>query len=102
MPIHIVARHFARPDSVPQVRDILLSLIAPSRAEAGCLKYELLQNIDDATDFTFVETFVDRAAVTLHASSSYVSGLAARLEGLTAKPSEVSLYEAVAADDRHG
>lgn len=100
MPIHVIARHFARPDQVERVREILLSLIAPSRAEAGCLKYELLQNIDDPTDFTFVETFADEAALKLHASSPYVSGLAARLKELVAKPSEVSVYKAIAADDR--
>lgn len=100
MPLHVIARHFARPDQVERVREILLSLIAPSRAEAGCLKYELLQNIDDPTDFTFVETFADEAALKLHASSPYVSRLAARLKELVAKPSEVSVYKAIAADDR--
>ncbi len=100
MPIHVIARHFARPDQMERAREILLSLIAPSRAEAGCLKYELLQNIDNPTDFTFVETFVDRAALNMHASSPYVSGLAGQLKDLVAKPSEVSIYEAIAADDR--
>ena len=55
--VHVVARHFARPDTVSRVRDILVALIPLSRAESGCLKYELFQNTSEPTDFTFLETF---------------------------------------------
>lgn len=98
MPIHILARHRARPDAVDEVRQILLSLIKPSRAEPGCLKYELLQNADDPTDFTFVETFASDEALKEHAAAPYIAGLAPKLEGLVARPAEVSKYGAIAAD----
>lgn len=90
MPVHILARHFARPDTVDEVRRILLSLIEPSRAEPGCLKYELLQNVHDRTDFTFVETFASEAALELHAAAPYIAGLAPRLNDLVGRPSQVS------------
>jgi quinol monooxygenase YgiN len=98
MSIHILARHRARPDAVDFVRQILLSLIKPSRAEPGCLKYELLQNADDPTDFTFVETFASEDALKEHAAAPYIAGLAAKLEGLVMRPAEVSRYHAIAAD----
>ena len=96
--IHVIARHRARPEAVNEVRQILLSLIKPSRAEPGCLKYELLQNADDPTDFTFVETFASGEALKEHAAAPYIAGLAAELEGLVARPAEVSKYHAIAAD----
>ena len=95
-PIHVVARHFARPDTVDEVRRILLSLIDSSRAESGCLKYELLQNTDDPCDFTFVETFANEAALKLHAAAPYIAGLAPQLKDLVARPSDVSRYRAIA------
>jgi len=98
MSIHVIARHFARPDTVDDVRRILLSLIEHSRAEPGCLKYELLQNADDPTDFTFVEAFASEDAVKLHAAAPYIAGLAPKLKELVARPSEVSRYRAIAAD----
>ena len=98
MLIHILARHRAKPDAVDLVRQILLSLIKPSRAEPGCLKYELLQSAGDPTDFTFVETFASDEALTAHAAAPYIAGLAAKLEGLVARPAEVSRYRAIAAD----
>ena len=45
----------ARHDTVDQVRKILIELIEPTRAEEGCITYELLQNDADPADFTFVE-----------------------------------------------
>jgi len=100
MSIHILARHRAKPDAVDEIRHILLSLIKPSRAEPGCLKYELLQNADDPTDFTFVETFASDEALKEHAAAPYIAGLAAKLEGLVARPAEVSRYRAIAEDTR--
>jgi quinol monooxygenase YgiN len=96
MPIHVIARHWARPETVDQVRHILLSLIEPSRAEPGCLKYELLQNADDPTDFTFVETFASEEALKEHAAAAYIAGLTPKLKDLVARPSEVFRYRAIA------
>ena len=102
MPIHILARHVARPDTVDEVRRILISLIDSSRAESGCLKYELLQNADDPTDFTFVETFASEDALKVHAAAPYIAGLGPRLKDLVARPSEVFRYRAIATDSgRH-
>jgi quinol monooxygenase YgiN len=98
LPIHVIARHWARPDTVAEVRRLLLELLKPSRAEPGCLKYELLQNADDPTDFTFVETFASEDALKEHAAAPYIAGLAAKLKDLVARPSEVSRYRAVAAE----
>lgn len=94
-PIHVIARHWARPDTVDEVRRILLELIEPSRAEAGCLKYELLQNAEDPTDFTFVETFANDEALKAHAAAPYIAGLAPKLKDLVARPSEVFRYRAI-------
>ena len=95
MPIHVVARHRARPETVEEVRRILLELIAPSRAEPGCLKYELLQNTDDPTDFTFVETFASDEALKSHAAAPYIAGVGPRLKDLVARPAEVCRYTVI-------
>ena len=95
MHIHVIARHFAKSETVDEVRRRLLELIAPSRAEAGCLKYELLQNVDSPTDFTFVETFADDEALKIHAATPYIAGLAAKMTDLVARPAEVSRYRTI-------
>jgi quinol monooxygenase YgiN len=96
--IHVIARHRARPETIEEVRRILLSLLEPSRAEPGCLKYELLQNADDPTDFTFVETFASDDALKEHAAAPYIAGLASKLQDLVARPAEVCRYRVIAAE----
>ena len=95
MHIHVVARHFAKPETVDEVRRLLLELIAPSRAEAGCVKYELFQDVDNPTDFTFVETFASDEALKIHAAAPYIAGLAPKMKDLVTKPAEVSKYRLV-------
>lgn len=93
--IHVIARHWARADTIDDIREALVALIEPTRAEPGCLRYELLQSLDDPAEFTFVETFESDAAFALHAAAPYIAGLATRLSRLTARPSEVRRYRAV-------
>jgi len=95
MHIHVIARHFARPETVDQVRHILFGLVKPSRAEPGCLRYELLQNVDDPTDFTFVETFANDEALKIHASAPYIVSLTAKMQHLVARPAEVSKFKLI-------
>jgi len=73
LPIQVIPRHSARSETVDQVRRILLELIEPSRVEPGCVKYDLLQNADDPTDFTFVETFASEEALKDHAAAPYIA-----------------------------
>src|SRR6476659_1114859 len=100
--VHVVARHFAKPGAVAEVREILEGLIPLSRAEAGCLKYELFQNASDPTDFTFMETFASDAALALHASAPYVANLPSKLSGLIAQPSDVRVYRLLPFETRDG
>jgi quinol monooxygenase YgiN len=74
----------------------LLALIEPTRAEPGCLRYELLQNLAEPTAFTFIEAFESDAAFELHASAPYIASLQPKLRELVARPSEVLRYRAVA------
>jgi len=100
--VHVVARHFARPETVSEVRDLLSGLVPLSRAEPGCLKYELFQQLSDPTDFTFMETFASEAALAAHAAAPYIVDLQPRLSGLVAKPSDVRVYRPVPVESRDG
>ncbi len=70
--MRVVARIKALPDTVADVRSILTGLIEPTRNEAGCITYELWQNREDATDFTFVEEWASATALDAHAASQHL------------------------------
>ena len=73
--LRVVARIVARPGRVEEVRELLRGLVGPTRREAGCITYELLQNVDDPTDFTFVEEWTDAAALDAHLNSPHLQSL---------------------------
>jgi predicted O-methyltransferase YrrM/quinol monooxygenase YgiN len=100
--VHVVARHFAKPEKAGQVQDVLSRLVPLSRAEPGCLKYELFHNTSDPADFTFMETFASDAALALHAAAPYIVDLQSQLSGLIAQPSDVRVYRAVPIENRDG
>ena len=93
--LQVVARVVARPDSVDAVKRILVGMLEPSRAEEGCLVYELLQCQDDPTDFTFVEEWTDAAALERHAASAHIAGVQPELQAVVAVPTVVRKYSLI-------
>ncbi|OUL18632.1 putative quinol monooxygenase [Nostoc sp. 106C] len=94
--IRVVARVTALPDKVEALKAVLLALIEPTRQEAGAIKYELLQNQYDPTDFTFVEEWTSNEALNIHLDSPHLQEAAAKLEGLVAATPDIRRYYLVA------
>lgn len=79
--VGVVARIVAKPESVHIVREGLTSLLEPTRAEAGCILYELMQNRADPTDFTFYEEWTDEASLDAHGRAPHLRSTFQELEG---------------------
>jgi quinol monooxygenase YgiN len=93
--IRVVARFAAKPDRVEDIKRILSELIDPTRAEDGCITYELLQNKQDPTDFTFVEEWSSEAALEKHLSTEHIKRSRSQTEGLLDAGPDVRVYELV-------
>ena len=91
-PLRVVARIKALPHRVSEVRSILTELIEPTRKEAGCVTYELLQNKSDPTDFTFVEEWESDTALDAHAVSDHIKDVTLKLQGLLAGAPDIRRY----------
>jgi quinol monooxygenase YgiN len=89
MSIHIIARFTAKPESVAALRTLLVGMLAPTRQEAGCIRYELLNNRNDPTDFTFVEEWADQAAIDAHMQTPHLKAVVADSAPLLAAPLDV-------------
>jgi quinol monooxygenase YgiN len=90
--IRIVARLVAKPDSVDQVGAILRSVVDPTRKESGCIRYELLQNRSDQTDFTFIEEWESDAAIDAHLTTKHISDALTKLHGLLSIEPDIRRY----------
>lgn len=92
MSIHIVARFVARPDSIEALRPILLGMLEPTRQEAGCIRYELINNTADPAEFLFIEEWANQAAIDAHMETPHLKGLVVNTAALLATPLDVRFY----------
>jgi quinol monooxygenase YgiN len=92
--LHVIAHIRANAEHIDTVRDVLTGYVQPTRAEAGCLVYDLFQNRADAAHFTFVEEWTDEAALDAHSKSAHITAGRARLSGLAT--AEVVRYSRLA------
>jgi len=93
--LHVVAHIRAKEESVAEVRAAVESFIAPTRAEDGCLRYDLLLNEDDPTEFVFVEEWRDEAALEVHAATPHILAGRERMAGRLAAPVAVRKYRQI-------
>jgi len=93
--IRVVARIVANPESVEQVRSILTDLVEPTRNESGSIRYELLQNRTDQTDFTFVEEWESGAAVDAHLTTKHIKDALTKLPRLVSTEPDIRRYRVV-------
>lgn len=90
--VRVVARLTAKPDKVEELKAILLSIIEPSRKEAGCNSYELLQNSADDTDFTFVESWASAAALEAHMKAPHLGAALGKVGDLLGGAPDIRRY----------
>ena len=70
--VRVIARLRAKPGKEAELRTIAAGLIAPTRKEAGCIRYELLVNEADPAELTFVEEWRDGDTLNAHLATPHV------------------------------
>jgi quinol monooxygenase YgiN len=91
----IVARIKAKPGMEEQMRQSLLGVLAPTRAESGCITFDLLIDKNDPTIFVLYENWKDQATLDAHFQQPYVKQVTKAYEEMSAEPLEVMWLEKV-------
>ena len=94
-PLRVVARIKAKPGKVGEVRALLAGLVEPTRKESGCVTYELLQNSEDPTDFTFIEEWESDADFARHAASDHIKAIGPKLQSVVVDAPDIRTYQPV-------
>jgi quinol monooxygenase YgiN len=76
--VTVIANIKVKPGFDERARQVLLSAVGPTRAEPGCLTYDLHQSPTDPTEFLFHENWASEEAFTAHAASTAEHRLALR------------------------
>ena len=94
--VKVIARITARADTLDELKAVLQRLVRPTRAENGCLSYELFQSTTVAAEFVFVEEWASAAAIDSHMASVHVQEAFARAQPLLSCPPDIRMYRTVA------
>lgn len=81
MPLSVVATITAKSEYRAEVRQALLNILAPSRAETGCLQYDLHVAQDNPDRLVMIERWQDDATLVLHMASAHFAALGAAIDG---------------------
>jgi quinol monooxygenase YgiN len=91
----VVAQVKAKPGKESLVQQELLSLVAPSRKDAGCLNYDLHQSLDNPAIFMFHENWTSKAHLDQHLQKPDLQAVLARVGQLVAEPPQITLWEKI-------
>jgi quinol monooxygenase YgiN len=81
----IVANIKANPDKVELVKAALLKLIDITRAEAGCINYDLHQDNTNPAHFMFYENWETRELWQTHMANQHLADFMAATDGAIAE-----------------
>lgn len=85
MALIILAQVTAVPGKEDALRDALIGLLAPTRAEAGCLCYDMHADNTDPGFFMFYEIWESRELWLDHMASPHIKAHGIASDGMVAK-----------------
>ena len=71
----------------------ILALIGPTRAEPGCLNYDLHQSCDDKAVFMLYENWVSKEDLDQHLAMPYLQAFLGKAPDFVAEPVQITLWE---------
>ena len=94
-PYTVLCEFKSKPGAIRQMKDLSAGLLAPSRAEDGCIDYYWYQSLEDASKFVLYMNWRDQAAFEAHVRSSHVRAAEKALEELLSEPYSDSFWKSL-------
>ena len=70
--LSVVAECFVKEGFAEELKAEMIKLLEPTRAEDGCINYDLHQNQEDENHFIFYENWESAAHLAKHAQSAHI------------------------------
>ena len=91
-PLTVVARVRAKTGQEARLRQELQRLVAPTRAEAGCIRYDLHESTTEHGWFLLYETWKSEADLDAHFQTPYLKTFFQLVPELADGPSEITKW----------
>lgn len=91
MTVYVIARVQAKAAHRAEVEAELRRMVAATRAEPGCLRYDLFADPDGGAGFSLFEAYTDAAALEAHRDSAHYQAYRGRTGDWLAAPTQVQV-----------
>ena len=91
-PLTVVARLRAKAGQEVRLRQELQRVVVPTRAEAGCLRYDLHESTTERGWFLLYETWKSEADLQTHLQTPYLKAFFQLVPDLADGPSEITKW----------
>jgi quinol monooxygenase YgiN len=91
--VTVLAMVTAKPGLEEKVRSELLKLVTPTRAESGCINYDLHQSSEDKTKFMLYENWVSKNDLDVHLEMPYLQHFKSIAGEILAEPLQITLWK---------
>jgi quinol monooxygenase YgiN len=93
--VTVVATFAAREGREQDVRELLTWMVAHTRKEPGCVRYDLYGERGDARTFVLVESYQDADALEAHRATDHYVDYRRRIPDMLEEPIAVTVLEPI-------
>ena len=93
--VTVVATFKAKVGMEDTAKDALMALIAPTRAESGCINYDLHQSSDDPSIFMLYENWISKKDLDDHLTMPHLKDLLGKADDIFKEPVDIALWQMI-------
>ncbi|MDR1029163.1 MAG: antibiotic biosynthesis monooxygenase [Clostridiales Family XIII bacterium] len=90
--IKVVAKNVLKDGTKDRVLELLEEMIAKTRQENGCIKYELYESTEDPNTLTFIEEWEDADKLAAHMKTEHFRRIIPAVGAFKAQDDAVDVY----------
>lgn len=91
--IQVVAKSFPKPDQVEHVIGLYTELVELTRAETGCISYELHQDVKNPEILAMIEVWASMEALQAHLESEHFKRIVPEIKQFMVRETELNIYK---------
>ncbi len=93
--LYLTAKLQVKSEKLEELKQSALAIVADSRAEPGCISYNVHQSIDDETVFIWRECWKSKQDLDEHFQKDYIVNFFAKVDEFAAEPPQITLTKLI-------
>jgi quinol monooxygenase YgiN len=89
----LAAKCIGKPERRNDIMRVTAAIVPPSRAEAGCISYDVHQRLSGEDEYLFFEEWTDQAALDFHFKTPHFQEFIKEFTQLLQAPPNIRIYE---------